>query len=337
MGLLNLVQRGQPAKGDQPRSISGLLLNYGIVIGFAALFMLLSFQTEAFLTPRNQLNILDQAHQIGLMAVAVTVVVIAGGFDLSMGAIFAMSGVVAAFVARDLALVEGFGGGAASYIGWFAGILTGTLLGLLNGVLVTFFQINTFVATLASGIVIRGLALIITRAEQIRVSDDTFQNLARGGIGDLRNTIWIWLGFALVMTLVLTRTRFGRYVFASGDNPEAARLAGINVNLVRTITFGISGFAAGLAGVISASRFLKAQNDAGQGLELIAIAAVVIGGTSIMGGEGAIWRTVLGVLLLRLISNGFNLANVDTFYQDVFQGLIILVAVALDALRHRRR
>ncbi|MBL8131713.1 MAG: ABC transporter permease [Anaerolineae bacterium] len=331
--MMSLLNRG---KRTEPRSLSALLLDYGIVIGFAALFMLLSFQTEAFLTPRNQLNILDQAHQIGLMAVAVTVVIIAGGFDLSMGAIFAMSGVVAAFVARDLGQVEAFAG-AAPYLGWIAGIATGALLGLLNGVLVTFLQINTFVATLASGIVIRGLALIITQAEQVRVPDDAFQALARGSIGDFRNTIFLWLGFALLMTLLLTRTRLGRYIFASGDNPEAARLAGINVNLVRTIAFGISGFAAGLSGVISASKFQKAQNDAGQGLELIAIAAVVIGGTSIMGGEGAVWRTVLGVLLLRLIENGFNLANVDTFYQDVFQGLIILFAVALDALRHRRR
>ncbi|MCA9903574.1 MAG: ABC transporter permease [Anaerolineae bacterium] len=317
------------------RSFSEIVLDYGIVIAFAVLFAFLAFQTEAFFTVRNQLNILDQAHQIGLMAVAVTVVIIAGGFDLSMGAIFAMSGVVAAFVARDLGQVEAFAA-AAPYLGWIAGVGVGTLFGLLNGVLVTVLGINTFVATLASGIVIRGLALIITQAEQVRVSDDNFQLLARGSIGDVRNTVILWLGFALILTFVLTRTKFGRYVFAAGDNPEAARLSGINVNLVRTITFGISGFAAGLAGVISASKFMKAQNDAGQGLELIAIAAVVIGGTSIMGGEGAVWRTVLGVLLLRLIANGFNLANVDTFYQDVFQGLIILLAVALDAMRHRR-
>ena len=311
-----------------------ILLDFGIVFATAILFIALSFQTDAFFTLRNQLNILDQAHQIGLLAVAVTVVIIAGGFDLSMGAIFAMAGVIAALVARDLGEVEALAS-AAPYLGWLAGILAGTLLGLLNGVLVTTFKINTFVATLASGIVIRGLALIITQAEQVRVADRTFQLLARGSVGPVRNTVFIWLGLAVLLTFVLVRTRFGRHVFAAGDNPEAARLSGINVNRVRTIAFGISGFASGLAGVISASKFLKAQNDAGQGLELIAIAAVVIGGTSIMGGEGAVWRTVLGVMLLRLISNGFNLINVDTFYQDVFQGLIILFAVALDALRHR--
>lgn len=311
-----------------------LLLDYGIVFAVAVVFFVLAFQTDSFFTVRNQLNILDQAHQIGLLAIAATVVIIAGGFDLSMGAIFAMSGVIAALVARDLGQVESVAS-AAPYLGWIAGILAGTLFGLLNGILVTTFRINTFVATLASGIVIRGLALVITQAEQIRVADRTFQTLARGTVGPVRNTVIIWLGFGLVLTLVLLYTRFGRYVFAAGDNPEAARLSGINVDRIRTITFGISGFAAGLAGVISASKFLKAQNDSGQGLELIAIAAVVIGGTSIMGGEGAVWRTILGVLLLRLISNGFNLINVDTFYQDIFQGLIILFAVALDALRHR--
>ncbi len=311
-----------------------VILDYGILFAVGILFIVLALQTDSFFTLRNQLNILDQAHQIGLLAIAATVVIIAGGFDLSTGAIFAMSGVIAALVARDLGQIESIAA-AAPYIGWVAGIVAGTLIGLLNGVLVTTFRINTFVATLASGIVIRGLALLLTQAEQIRVADRTFQTLARGTVGPVRNTVIIWLGFGLILTLVLLYTRFGRYVFAAGDNPEAARLSGINVNRIRTITFGISGFAAGLAGVISASKFLKAQNDSGQGLELIAIAAVVIGGTSIMGGEGAIWRTILGVLLLRLISNGFNLINVDTFYQDIFQGLIILFAVALDALRHR--
>ncbi len=320
----------------QRRSIKTWLLDYGIVIAFVVLFMFLTFRAEAFLTVRNQLNILDQAHQIGLLAIASTIVIIAGGFDLSMGAIFAMSGVVAAFVARDLGQVDAFAA-SAPYIGWIAGVVAGTLLGFLNGILVTVLHINTFVATLASGIVIRGLALIITQAEQVRVSDKAFQQLARSGIGDVLNTVFIWLGLALILTFVLTRTKFGRYVFAAGDNPEAARLSGINVNLIRTITFCISGFAAGLSGVLFASKFLKAQNDAGQGLELIAIASVVIGGTSITGGEGAIWRTVLGVMFLRLISNGFNLINVSTFYQDVFQGLIILFAVALDAMRHRRK
>lgn len=330
-----MTQPGGAGRERSARSISAFLLDYGIIIAVFLLYIVLSLQTDAFFSIRNQLNILDQAHQIGLIAVAATVVIIAGGFDLSTGAIFAMSGVIAAMVARDLGAHEEFAA-AAPWLGWLAGLIVGTLLGLLNGVLVTFFRINTFVATLSSGIVFRGFALLITEAEMVRVSDRAFRELARGDILDVRHTVFIWLGFALALSFMLFRTRFGRYVFAAGDNPEAARLSGINVNLVRTITFGISGLAAGMAGVLSASKFLKAQNDSGQGLELISIAAVVIGGTSIMGGEGAVWRTVLGVMLLRLISNGFNLMNVEPFYQDIFQGLIILLAVALDALRHRR-
>lgn len=318
------------------RNIARFILDYGIIIACAVLFIILSIQSDAFLSLRNQLNILDQAHQVGLLAIGVTVVIIAGGFDLSLGAIFAMAGVVSAIVARDLAGLAALES-VAPYLGWIAGVAVGALLGLMNGVLVTTFRINTFVATLASGFVIRGLALVITQAEQIRVTNTAFQTLARGSIGPVRNTVIIWLGFALLMTFILTRTKFGRNVFASGDNPIAARLAGVHVQRVRTLTFIISGTAAGLAGVIGASRFMTAQNDAGTGLELIAIAAVVIGGTSIMGGEGAVWRTVLGVLLLRLINNGFNLVNVDTFYQSIFQGLIILFAVALDAMRYRAR
>jgi ribose transport system permease protein len=334
---MNLLARPRTAQSGagHPRSLRTFLLDYGILLAFLALFIFLSLRTEAFFTGRNLLNILDQAHQIGLLACAGTIVIIAGGFDLSAGAIFAMSGVIAALVARDLGQVESVAA-IAPYLGWIAGIGTGVLFGLLNGILVTVLRINTFVATLASGIVIRGLALILTQAEQIRVRDDNFELLARGGIGDANNTIFIWLGFALILTFVLTRTQYGRYVFASGDNPEAARLSGINVSVVRTTAFMISGLAAGVAGVLQASKFMKAQNDAGAGLELIAIAAVVIGGTSITGGEGAIWRTVLGVMFLRLINNGFNLINVSPFYQDVFQGILILFAVALDAMRHRR-
>jgi ribose transport system permease protein len=325
----------RPVQMAGGRRIARVVLDYGIVFAFGILFALLTLRTDTFLSVRNQLNILDQSHQIGLIAVGVTVVIIAGGFDLSTAAIFAMAGVVSAMVARDLGNVESLVPYAA-YLGWLSGLVAGALLGLMNGILVTVFKINTFVATLASGFVIRGLALVITQAEQIRVSDPTYQLLARGAVGPVRNTILIWLGFALLMGFILSRTKFGRHVFASGDNPEAARLAGIHVDRVRTIAFMISGTAAAMAGVLATSRFMTAQNDAGAGLELIAIAATVIGGTSIMGGEGAIWRTVMGVLLLRLINNGFNLANIDTFYQSIFQGLIILFAVALDAMRHRK-
>jgi ribose transport system permease protein len=309
------------------RIIFAVLADYGIIVAFVAVFCALAISTNAFLTVRNQLNILDQAAQIGIIACAATLVIIAGGFDLSAGAIFAMSGVVAALIARDV---------GDPYLGMVVGITCGMLIGLGNGILVTVLRINTFVATLASGIVIRGLALVLTRGLLITVPDERFNWLGRGELFGIRVTVLIFLGFALLMAITLARSRFGRYVYAVGDNAEAARLSGIRVNLIRIATFGLSGLAAGIAGVIAASRIRTGQANVGEGLELMAIASVVIGGTSIMGGEGAVWRTLLGVLLLRLINNGFNIMNVEPFYQNIFQGLIILFAVAFDALRHRR-
>jgi ribose transport system permease protein len=336
--LLRKIQRHSRQKKDAQdvenpmirkagRIIFAVLADYGIVVAFVAVFCALAISTSAFFTVRNQLNILDQAAQIGIIACAATLVIIAGGFDLSAGAIFAMSGVVAALIARDV---------GDPYLGMVVGITCGMLIGLGNGILVTVLRINTFVATLASGIVIRGLALVLTRGLLITVPDERFNWLGRGEIFGIRVTVLIFLGFALLMAIVLAHSRFGRYVYAVGDNAEAARLSGVRVNLIRIATFGISGLAAGLAGVIAASRIRTGQANVGEGLELMAIASVVIGGTSIMGGEGAVWRTLLGVLLLRLINNGFNIMNVEPFYQNIFQGLIILFAVAFDALRHRR-
>lgn len=309
------------------RRLTSVLANYGILVAFIAVFAALALSTEAFLSVRNQLNILDQAAQIGIVATAVTVVIIGGGFDLSTGAIFALAGVVAALITNAT---------GSPALGIVSGLISGGLLGIGNGVLVTVLKINTFVATLASGIVIRGLALVLTQGLLITVAHDGFAWLGRGRFLGIKITIFVFLGFVVLTGLLLRRTTFGRSVFAVGDNPEAARLAGIRVHAVRIATFGLTGLAAALAGVVAASRIKTGQANVGEGLELIAIASVVIGGTSIMGGEGAVWRTFLGVLLLRLVNNGFNILNVQPFYQDIFQGLIILFAVAVDALRHRR-
>lgn len=309
------------------RRLAEIFMDYGIVAAFAAIFVALAVSNEAFLSVRNLLNILDQASQLGIIAAAATIVIIAGGFDLSAGANFALAGVVAAVVTNAT-------GSAA--LGIFAGLLAGLILGLGNGVLVTVLRINTFVATLASGFVIRGLALVLTQGLLITVADPGFTWLGRANILGVKATIYVFLAFALVMALLLRRTTFGRNALAVGDNPEAARLAGIRVQSVRIATFGLTGLAAALSGVIAASRIATGQANVGEGLELTAIAAVVIGGTSIMGGEGAVWRSFLAVLLLQLLNNGFNILNVPPFYQRILQGLIILFAVAFDALRHRR-
>lgn len=300
--------------------------NYGIVMAFIALFVTLSFASPAFFSSANLLNILDQNAAIGIMACAGTFVFIAGGFDLSVAAVFALSGVVAAKVALATGVAPGL----------LAGVLAGLAVGVVNGAVTTVGRVNAFVATLATSIIVRGLAVLISGGLLITVVDEGFRELGGGRIGDIKYTILVWLVFALISGFVLSRTTIGRSVYACGGNPEAARLSGVRVSLVRAGTFAFSGLAAGLAGVLEASRVATGQANSGVGLELAVIAAIVIGGTSIAGGEGAVWRTVLGVLLLALIGNGFNLLSINASYQQMFQGAIILGAVGLDAWARRR-
>jgi ribose transport system permease protein len=328
---------GAPAAAINPRARrSGALRDrlrptalrdYAVVISFFALFIALSLSSDKFLTEQNLLNLLDQSTTVGIIACAGTLVIIAGGFDLSVGAIYALGGVVAAKLALSIGAVEGI----------VLGVLFGGLLGLANGLLVTVTRINPFIATLASSIVFRGIALAITGGFLISVSSPTFQTVGLDKLLGVRWSIWIFVVFAVLMAVLLHRTTFGRYVYACGGNPEAARLSGIRVGRVQAVTFVISGLAAALAGVLVSARIGTGAADAGFGLELTAVAAIVVGGTSIWGGEGAVWRTLVGVFFLALIQNGFNLLNIDPLYQQMVQGGIILFAAGIDAHARRTR
>jgi ribose transport system permease protein len=295
--------------------------DYGIVASFVALFLTLTLASDVFLSQANMLNVLDQSAAVGLMAVGGTLVIIAGGFDLSVGAVFAIAGVVAAKAATSV----------DPEIAYVLGISVGLGIGVLNGLLTTIGRINPLVATLASSIIIRGVALVLTGGFLVSVTDAEFTSLGQGKVGAIYYSIVIWAIFAGACGFLLSRSAAGRYIYAAGGNPEAARLSGIRVGLVRTATYAVSGLSAGIAGVLVTSRVATGQADAGTGIELAVIAAIVIGGTSILGGEGAVWRTVLGVLLLAMIGNGFNLLGVNPIYQQILQGGIILTAVAVDA------
>ena len=308
------------------RSLS-VLRDYGIVVVFVALFIVLSFASPVFFSRVNLLNILDQWSATLIIAVAGTLVLIAGGFDLSVGSIYAFSGVIAALT--------------VGHIGAWGAILLGVAAGLgcgvVNGILATWGRINPFIATLATSIMIGGFALVLTDGNLISVLDNGhFTVLGRSDFETIKYSVWTLLAFTLLCGYLLSRTTYGRRVYASGGNPEAARLSGVRVNLVKASTFALSGTAAGIAGVIVASRVATGQADSGGlGIALDAVAGIVIGGTSILGGAGAIWRTVLGVLLLAMIGNGFNLLNVNSTYQRIFQGAIILFAVGVDAWSRR--
>lgn len=300
---------------------------YAVLLLIAALFVTLSVATESFLTTTNLLNIASQNAPLAIIAVAGTFVIIGGGFDLSAGAIFAVANVIAAWVAVR----------AGSTLGLATAPAVGLVLGTVNGLLITLLRIHSFLATLASSLVYRGLAVLITGGFLIAVSDPGFATLGQGKVGGVYYAILVLVAFALLGGFLLNRTVFGRHVFAVGGNQEAAELSGVRVSWVKIGTFAFSGLAAGVAAAIAVSRISSGQALAGQGLELQAIAAVILGGTSIYGGVGAVWRSLAGVFLLALINNGFNILNANPFYKDLTTGVIILSAVALSAAEARRR
>jgi ribose transport system permease protein len=300
-----------------------------IVIPFVILFVLLAIASPPFLTSTNLLNILDQQASVLIIAAAGTLVLVCGGIDLSVGAVAALAAVVAATVALE----------AGAAVGIFAGVAVGLIAGLANGVIVTFFRINSLIATLAMSFLIAGLAALVTGGSLIVLFEvDGFDALARTDILGVRSSTWIMIVAVVLIGLLLARTVAGRYMYAVGGNAEAASLAGVPVRAVRLATFVISGGAAGLGGVLIASRTLSAQATPGTELTFTVLAGIVVGGTSIAGGEGAVWRTVVGVLFIALIGNGFNLLGLDPLYRQIALGLIILLAVGVDAwLRYGRR
>ena len=300
--------------------------DYGIVIAFVTIFVALSFLSGNFFTRNNFANILDQWAALGLLAIGETICIIAGVFDLSTGAMVSVTGVVACKVALS----------ASPWLGLLAGVLTGLGLGIANGIVIHLTRINSFIGTLATSIVYAGIAILVTGGNIVTVNDASFGAIGQDMGAGIKYTGWTFIVFTILAALLLSRTTFGRYVYAVGGNAEASRLSGIRVDLIRGACFALSGLAAGLAGMLLASRTQSAQANLGAGMELTAISAAVVGGTSILGGDGAVWRGFLGIMLLAIIGNGFNLLNIDTTYQQIVYGGLILIAVAADQLLRRR-
>jgi ribose transport system permease protein len=310
--MSNLVSKTPAAA----RSLNGgavvrFLQRYAIAVMVVLLMAALSVMSDSFLTPQNILNILNQNAPLAILASAMTLVIICGGFDLSVAATFAVASVAAAPV-------------------------VGLGLGYLNGTLITGLRIHSFLATLATGLMFSGVAKLVTGGKFIPVRLDAFTWLGRGRIGPIYIAILVMITFAVILMVLLNRTTLGRKMLAVGGNEEAAVLSGIRTNRIKIIAFSITGLAAGLAAAISVSRISMGQATAGAGIELESIAAVIIGGTSIYGGKGAIWRSIAGVIMLALINNGFNILNADPFFKDFTTGLIIVAAVAISASGNRR-
>lgn len=310
-----------------PRSKRSIRVQELAIVGIClVLFAVLSITSSSFLTWYNIRNILDQNAAIGVIACGETLVIISGSFDLSVGAIYAFAGLVGVMVANDIGTVPGI----------LVALISGFGLGTANGILVVKGRVHSFIATLASQYVFNGLALVISGGLIVEATAGGFTDFGQGLGLSVNWIIWAFLGVAIITSLMLTRTTWGRYVFASGGNAEASRLSGIRVGLIRGSVFAVSGTCAALAGVMAASQVGTAQAGNGTGLELAGIATTVLGGTSIFGGEGAIWRTVLGVLLLAMIGNGFDLLGLSATYQQIVEGVLIIVAVLIDVFTRQR-
>ena len=295
----------------------------GILIPFLALFLTLSLTSEPFATKANMLNILEQQSATLIIAAAGTLVLVAGGIDLSVGAIYGFAAVTSA----NLGLSHSAGLSIA------VGIGAGLLVGLTNGLVITVLRINSLIATLAMSFIIFGCSSIIAGGNLLVLFDkEAFGDLAQTEFLGVQTMIWVMLAAVVAIGLLLATTRWGRYMYAAGGNAEAARLAGVRVDRIRILTFALSGAAAGLAGVIDTSNVLTAQAGSYETLTFTVLAGIVVGGTSILGGEGAVWRSVVGVLFIALIGNGYVLLGLPAEYQQITLGVLLIAAVALDAL-----
>lgn len=291
------------------------------------LFIGLAIASPNFLTATNLSSVVRQTAVINIMALGMTLIIISGGIDLSVGAILAFGGFVG-----TMAMERGAGIGA----GILLGIVAGTFWGLVNGLLITRLKMTPFIVTLGTLGIIRGLTLIISNGLPIHNLPSRFSYLGEGTLLGVPFVLWILLACAVVVHVILENTRLGRYVFAIGSNVDAAYYAGIPVDFHTTAVYAISGMLTGLAGMIEASRLMTGQPTAGNGYELQAIAAVVIGGGSLRGGEGSVVGTLIGAFIMGLLSNGSDLLGISPYVQQAIIGAVIILAVLLDELRKRK-
>jgi ribose transport system permease protein len=302
---------------------------FGTLFGLLALGAVLWILTPHFLTVSNLLNVAEQTAIIAVVAAGMTFVIITAGIDLSVGSLLAFSGVVMASLLHA---------GAPPAVALIAGIAVGFACGAANGLLITLGGLPPFIATLGMMSVARGAALLFTEGRPVSGFADAFRFLATGKVLGVPMPVVVMLAVFCAAHFLLTRTKLGRYAYAIGGNEEAAVLSGVNVRLYKTLIYGISGGLSGLAAALLTARLNSAQPIAGLMYELDAIAATVIGGTSLLGGEGNVFGTLVGALIIGVLRNGLNLLSISSFTQQIVIGLVIIVAVLLDmALKRSKR
>jgi len=316
--VMNSTEKNAVNKGH---SLSQMLARYNLLILLVIFIGIAAFLSVKFLTLQNFLNLLQQSSITGIIAVGMTFVIIVAGIDLSVGSIVALAGMVVAVL---------IAGGYSIPVAILAALGVGVLLGLVNGYINTKFNVPAFIVTLAMMESARGLALLITNGKPVFGLPAAFNFLGAGFIGRLPVSGLLWIGITVLAGLVLKYTPYGRNLYAVGGNSEAAHLSGVRVHRHLISVYIISGFLSALAGVVMASWLTVGQPTAAKGVELDAIAAVVLGGTSLFGGTGGVWGTFIGVFLMSIITNIFNLLGLASYYQQIFMGLIIVLALILN-------
>ena len=313
------------------------LIRFQSIVALMLICIILSFLSDRFLTADNAWNVMRQISVNVVISVGMTMVILIGGIDLSVGSILALCGAVAARMLKfgveltELNLYIGF-----TLVGSLViSTLVGTILGWFNGITITRFKVPPFVATLAMLTIARGFTMLWTGGFPITGLGDEMSYIGTGWLLSIPVPVWIASIIVLLSVIITNKTKLGRYIYAIGGNEKAAELSGLKINKIKMIVYSISGALAGIGGIIVTSRLDSAQPNAGTGFELDSIAAVVIGGTSLSGGKGTIMGTVQGALIIGILNNGLVLLNVSPFWQQIIKGSVILIAVVIEKLNKK--
>jgi ribose transport system permease protein len=328
------VQASMPKRQGFGQSLIQVLIKYlkdnmGILIGFGVLCGALALMSDAFLTPNNIMNVLRQASTNANLAIGLTLALIINGIDLSVGSVLALSGTVTCGLIAN--------NGVPIPIAIAIGLLLGTGLGFTNGKIISKTGMPPFIVTLAMMQIARGAAFVYTNGMPIRVMNEPFNLLGNGYMGTVPLPIIYTTVLMASFGYVLAKTKLGRHIYAVGGNSEAAKYSGVSIARVQMFVYTLSGFLAAFSGIVLCARMYSGQPTVGNGYELDAIAASVLGGTSFTGGVGKIGGTLIGVLVISVLNNGLNLMNVNSFWQLIAKGIVILVAVYFDMMKKKAK
>ncbi len=308
---------------QQRRRVGTLIGKYGVYFALVVMFVAMSFASPTFLTVTNLFNILKQNAVIGIISVGMTFVIVTGGIDLSVGAIVAMAACFGTSLAQK-------GTATPTAVAYLVGVLAGIACGAFSGLFIAHFHLPAFIATLATQTIVRGIVYVFTDGRPITGVTDAYKVIGRSSWGFLPIAVVIYAVFIAAGIFFLSYTKFGRHVYAIGGNKKAAIVSGVNAKLTEFMVYVISGFTAACAGVLLSSRIQTGQPAGGQGYELDAITATVIGGSSLSGGRGTVFGCFVGMLVIGIMTNGLDLLNVSSYYQQIIKGAIILLAVLAD-------